>query len=126
MSVTTPTILIVEDHALNAELLQRRLAKWGYDTHWEADPRLVLPLLEQKAISVILLDLSIPYIDGWTLAGMLKADEQFGQIPIIALTAHAMRGDREKALQAGCDAYLSKPLDMRVLKDLIETHCPGP
>lgn len=114
------TILIVEDNELNTEMLRRRLEKRGYNVVDERDGNQVKPLLDQFHPDMILMDLSLPGMDGWTLAGILKADPETSSIPIVAVTAHAMPGDREKALQAGCDDYITKPIDFQLLIRTIE------
>lgn len=116
------TILIVEDNELNTEMLRRRLEKRGYNVVDERDGNQVTPLLEQFRPDMILMDLSLPGMDGWTLAGMLKANPHTRPIPIIAVTAHAMPGDRERALQAGCDDYITKPIDFQLLTRTIEKY----
>jgi two-component system cell cycle response regulator DivK len=114
------TILIVEDNELNTEMLRRRLEKRGYNVVDERDGNRVVSLLEQFRPDMILMDLSLPGMDGWTLAGALKASDSTRGIPIIAVTAHAMPGDREKALRAGCDEYITKPIDFQLLTRTIE------
>ncbi|HEY9840751.1 MAG: response regulator [Candidatus Sericytochromatia bacterium] len=114
------TILIVEDNELNTEMLRRRLEKRGYNVVDERDGNRVVSLLEQFRPDMILMDLSLPGMDGWTLAGALKANAATQAIPIIAVTAHAMPGDREKALRAGCDEYITKPIDFQLLTRTIE------
>ncbi len=116
------TILIVEDNELNTEMLRRRLEKRGYNVVDERDGNQVTPLLEQFRPDMILMDLSLPGMDGWTLAATLKANPQTQPIPIIAVTAHAMPGDRERALQAGCDDYITKPIDFQLLTRTIEKY----
>lgn len=114
------TILIVEDNALNTEMLRRRLEKRGYNIIDARDGNQVEVLLEQFRPDLILMDLSLPGIDGWTLSQKIKANPETSAIPIIAVTAHAMPGDREKALQAGCDEYISKPIDFQHLTHTME------
>ncbi|MBF0500500.1 MAG: response regulator [Candidatus Riflebacteria bacterium] len=104
-------ILIVEDTPLNRELMQRRLEKRGYETILACDGAQALSMAALHVPDIILLDLSIPEIDGWEVARRLKNDPQLKQIPIIALTAHAMFSDREKAIAAGCDDFELKPID---------------
>ncbi|PKL77926.1 MAG: two-component system response regulator [Candidatus Melainabacteria bacterium HGW-Melainabacteria-1] len=114
------TILIVEDNELNTEMLRRRLEKRGYNVVDERDGNQVTALLEQFHPDMILMDLSLPGMDGWTLAATLKAKAETCAIPIIAVTAHAMPGDREKAIKAGCDDYITKPIDFQLLIRTIE------
>jgi len=115
------TILIIEDNEMNTELLRRRLEKRGFHVLAEQDGRNLKVLLEQFHPDLILMDLSLPDRDGWELTQEIKSQESTAQIPIIAVTAHAMVGDREKALAAGCDDYESKPVDFPVLIDKIES-----
>ncbi len=105
-----PKILLVEDNEMNRDMLCRRLRRRGYDVEVAVDGGEAV----EKASSnpdLMLLDMSLPVMDGWTVASKLKADGATSGIPIIALTAHAMVGDREKALAAGCDDYETKPID---------------
>lgn len=105
-----PKILLVEDNEMNRDMLSRRLTRRKYDVDVAVDGGQAV----EKAASgpdLILLDMSLPVMDGWTVATKLKAQDETRTIPIIALTAHAMVGDREKALAAGCDDYETKPID---------------
>lgn len=115
------TILIIEDNEMNTELLRRRLEKKGFHVLAEQDGSNLKILLEQFHPDLILMDLSLPDRDGWELTRDIKSQESTAHIPIIAVTAHAMVGDREKALAAGCDDYESKPVDFPVLLDKIES-----
>ncbi len=103
-------ILLVEDNEMNRDMLSRRLARRRFDVEVAVDGGQAVDKA-QHGPDLILLDMSLPVMDGWTVAGMLKADDRTRSIPIIALTAHAMVGDREKALNAGCDDYETKPID---------------
>ena len=105
-----PRILLVEDNEMNRDMLSRRLARRGFDVEVAVDGGEALEKVENQP-DLILLDMSLPVIDGWTLAGRIKGREDLQHIPVIALTAHAMVGDREKALAAGCDEYEAKPVD---------------
>ncbi len=116
----TSTVLIVEDNELNLEMLQRRLEKQGYQIVSARAGNEVEVTLNRLRPDIILMDLNLPEIDGWTLAKQLKQDERYSDIPLIAVTAHAMRGDREKALAAGFDDYISKPLDFKALLRCIQ------
>ena len=117
-----PKILYIEDTENNRILVTRRLEKRGYQviTAEHADQGLALAASELP--DLILMDMGMPGTDGWAATRHLKADPRFRDIPVIALTAHAMQGDREKALEAGCDDYETKPFDFPRLFDKIEAH----
>jgi CheY-like chemotaxis protein len=115
-------ILLVEDDELSREMLTWRLDKKGYQVVVAADGIEGVELAQRESPDLILLDMSLPGMDGWTAAGQLKAAEATSAIPIVALTAHAMSGDREKALAAGCDDYDTKPVDFPRLLEKIETQ----
>jgi CheY-like chemotaxis protein len=108
-------ILIVEDNDLNRDVLSRRLMSRGYDVVQAADGHECLALAGDTQPDLILMDLGMPEVDGWECTRRLKSDPATSAIPIIALTAHAMRGDREKALAAGCDEFDTKPIDFNGL-----------
>jgi CheY-like chemotaxis protein len=108
------TILIVEDVDFNLDLLVQLLED-DYDIHTATDGAAGIALAEQVRPDLILMDLSLPIIDGWEATRRLKANTTLQHIPIIALTAHAMSGDEERAKAAGCDDYLSKPIDEDLL-----------
>jgi two-component system, cell cycle response regulator DivK len=112
-------ILLVEDNEMNRDMLSRRLQKRGYTIVVAVDGLQALELARTEAPDLILLDLSLPEMDGWEVARRLRAEPSTGRIPIIALTAHAMSGDREKALEAGCSEYDSKPVDWPRLQEKI-------
>ena len=114
-----PMILIVEDNEMNRDVLARQLTRRGYDVRTAADGRVALAMAHELAPDLILLDLGLPEIDGWECARLLKADAATHAIPIIALTAHAMLGDRQKAVDAGCDDFDTKPIDLGSLLDKI-------
>ena len=105
-------ILIVEDNEPNRDMLSRRLARRGYEILVAEDGAIGLELARTDAPDLILLDMSLPGLDGWEVARRLKAAAETRTIPVIALTAHAMAGDREKALAAGCDDYDTKPVEL--------------
>jgi len=114
-------LLLVEDHEEIWDFLSRRLKRRGYDVVLAFDGRQGVDMARSERPDVILLDMNLPVIDGWTAARELKAGQETSGIPIIALTAHAMSGDREKTLQAGCDDYHPKPVDFSRLLTQIDT-----
>jgi two-component system, cell cycle response regulator DivK len=113
-------ILLIEDNELNRDMLSRRLERRGHVVSMAVDGRQGLEAAARSAPDLILLDMSLPALDGWEVARRLKAAEGTRHIPIIALTAHAMAGDRERALEAGCDDYDTKPIDFAQLLVKIE------
>lgn len=113
-------ILLVEDNEHNRDMLSRRLIKRGFDVVLACDGEEGLAVAAGERPALILLDLSLPKVDGWEVARRLKADAELRGIPIIALTAHAMDGDREKALAAGCDEYDTKPVELPRLLDTMK------
>ena len=108
-------ILLVEDNELNRDMLTRRLKRKGFAVLSAENGQEGIDMSKAENPDIILMDLSLPVLDGWTAAQKLKADATTNSIPIIALTAHAMKGDREKALEAGCDDYDTKPIDFERL-----------
>ena len=114
-------ILLVEDNELNRDMLTRRLKRKGFTVLCAENGQEGIDVAKSENLDIILMDLSLPVVDGWTAAERLKADASTKSIPIIALTAHAMKGDREKALEAGCDDYDTKPIDFERLLDKINT-----
>ncbi len=114
-------ILLVEDNEMNRDMLSRRLQRRGYEVVMAVDGGQGLEMASSEKPALILLDMSLPVIDGWEVARRLKADAALKTIPIIALTAHAMSGDREKAIEAGCDDYDTKPVELPRLLEKIET-----
>lgn len=113
-------ILLVEDNEENRDALTRRLVRRGYEVAVAADGKQGLLAARTTAPDAILLDMNLPEIDGWEVARQLKAEDKTRGIPIIALTAHAMAGDREKSLAAGCDDYHTKPVELVQLIEQIE------
>jgi two-component system cell cycle response regulator DivK len=112
-------ILIVEDNEMNRDMLSRRLARRGYEIVAAIDGAEGLARAQSDRPDLILMDMSLPVVDGWEATRRLKEDAETAAIPVIALTAHAMAGDREKALQAGCDGYETKPVELpRLLKTM--------
>jgi two-component system, cell cycle response regulator DivK len=115
------TILLVEDHKEIWDFLSRRLKRRGYEVVVAEDGQQGLDKARAEKPALILLDMNLPVMDGWTVARQLKGDEATRGTPIIALTAHAMAGDRDKALAAGCDDYHAKPIDFSQLLTQIES-----
>jgi len=110
-------VLLIEDNELNRDMLKRRLERKEFTVSCAEDGQSGIDMAKNKMPDIILLDLSLPVIDGWNVARKLKADINTKDIPIIALTAHAMKGDREKALDAGCDDYDTKHVNLEGLLD---------
>lgn len=115
----TPQILLVEDNEMNRDMLSRRLIRKGFEVQAAVDGQQALDMAAQIRPAVILMDMSLPVLDGWEATRRLKADPATQAIPVIGLTAHAMAGDREKCLQAGCDDYDTKPIDLPRLLEKI-------
>ncbi|NDJ78327.1 MAG: response regulator [Chloroflexi bacterium] len=111
----TKRILVVEDNPDNRILITDVLSSLDYEVLVAEDGEMGLTMARAEIPDLILMDLSLPKVDGWTATKEIKANDSLAHIPIIALTAHAMVGDREKALKAGCDDYISKPIDLREL-----------
>jgi two-component system, cell cycle response regulator DivK len=113
-------ILLVEDNEMNRDMLSRRLERKGYTVVIAVDGQQGVDMTYSETPDLILMDMSLPIIDGWEATRRLKADDKTKAIPIIALTAHAMSGDREKALEAGSDEYDTKPVELPRLLSKIE------
>ena len=118
-------ILLVEDQEMNRDMLSRRLTKRGYEVSIAVDGAEGVEKARAESPDLILMDMSLPVMDGWEATRTLKADEATQAIPVIALTAHAMSTDREKALEAGCDAYETKPVDLPRLLGTMEKLLAG-
>ena len=114
-------ILLVEDNEMNRDMLSRRLNRRGFEVLIAEDGGLAVSMTQTERPDLVLMDMSLPVIDGWEATRRLKADPDTAGIPIIALTAHAMETDRERALEVGCDDYDSKPVDLPRLLGKIET-----
>ena len=110
-----PRILLVEDNELNRDMLSRRLRKKGFEVDMAFDGEQGVSMAIEGGYDMILLDMSLPIIDGWEAARRIRASKAAARTPIIALTAHAMAGDREKALEAGCNDYDTKPVELERL-----------
>ncbi len=113
-------ILLVEDNEMNRDMLSRRLMRKGYEVVMAEDGAKGVALATSEAPDIILMDMSLPVMDGWEATQAVKADPATAAIPVIALTAHAMVSDREKALAAGCDDYDTKPVELPRLLGKIE------
>ncbi len=114
-------ILLVEDNEMNRDMLSRRLERKGFEVVMAPDGQQGIELAASEAPDLILMDMSLPVLDGWEATRRVKAADTTRKIPVIALTAHAMVGDREKAINAGCDDYDTKPVDFPRLLGKIET-----
>ena len=115
------TILVVEDNEMNREMLSRRLERRGYQVLVATDGETSMTVARASAPDLILMDMSLPVVDGWEATRRIKGDHALRHIPVIALTAHAMANDRDKALEAGCDDYDTKPIDLARLLGKIES-----
>ena len=115
-----PKILLVEDNEMNRDMLSRRLQRRGYEVVMAVDGQDGVTKAQAEAPALILMDMSLPVLDGWEASRQLKATPATRGIPIIALTAHAMSGDREKALEVGCDDFDTKPIELDRLLAKIE------
>ena len=120
-----PKILLVEDNEMNRDMLSRRLQRRGYEVVLAVDGPSGVEMAQTEAPDLVLMDMSLPTLDGWEATRRLKADAATQHIPVIALTAHAMSGDREKALEAGCDDYDTKPVEFPRLLGKIEAQING-
>jgi len=115
-----PTILLIEDNEMNRDMLSRRLVKRGYRVVTALNGREGLEAAGRERPDLILMDMGLPDMDGWETTRRLRADAAIRHIPVIALTAHAMAGDRERALEAGCDDYDIKPIELPRLQSKID------
>ena len=113
-------ILLVEDNEMNRDMLSRRLVRRGYDVVIAVDGEQGVAMARSESPALILMDMSLPGLDGWEATRRIKAAPETKRIPVIALTAHAMSGDREKAVAAGCDDFDTKPVDLDRLLQKIE------
>jgi two-component system cell cycle response regulator DivK len=118
-------ILLIEDNEANRDALSRHLKRRGYEVVMAVDGQQGIAMTRAEAPALILMDMSLPVLDGWEATRQLKADPQTGSIPVIALTAHAMAGDRAKALEAGCDDYDTKPVEFPRLLAKIQALLAG-
>jgi CheY-like chemotaxis protein len=119
---TMATLLLVEDNEMNRDMLSRRLIRRGFEILMAEDGQQGVEMVREKMPDLILMDMSLPVMDGWTATRILKSDPLTARIPVIGLTAHAMAGDREKCLEAGCDDYDTKPVEFARLMEKIEHY----
>lgn len=117
-----PKILLVEDNEMNRDMLSRRLERRGLEVIMAMDGAEGVSMAREARPDLILMDMSLPVMDGWAATRVLKADDGTRDIPVIGLTAHAMPGDREKCLEAGCDEYDTKPVDFARLMEKIQAQ----
>lgn len=115
-----PKILLVEDNEMNRDMLSRRLERKGYEVIIAVDGAMGVAMSAAERPDIILMDMSLPVLDGWEATRQVKASAETSSIPVIALTAHAMSGDKDKALAAGCDEYETKPVEFARLLAKIE------
>lgn len=115
-------ILLVEDNEMNRDMLSRRLLRKGFDVVMAEDGEAGVNLAASESPDLILMDLSLPVMDGWEATRKIKDNPDTSAVPVIALTAHAMQGDEEKALAAGCDDYDTKPVNFKRLMEKIEKY----
>ena len=120
MTINGNTILYVEDNPDNRNLIRRVLNAEGYMVVEASNADLAFNKLESEPIDLILMDINMPDMDGYTLTAKIKKMDKYKNIPIVAVTANVMRGDREKSLEAGCDGYIQKPIDIDTLAQQIE------
>jgi CheY-like chemotaxis protein len=116
-----PKILLVEDNEMNRDMLSRRLVRHGYEVILAEDGARGVAIATSERPDLVLMDMSLPVIDGWEATRRIKATPELRNTPIIALTAHAMTTDRDRALEAGCDDYDTKPIELQRLLGKIET-----
>jgi two-component system, cell cycle response regulator DivK len=118
-------ILIVEDNEMNRDMLSRRLERRGFAIVMAVDGQQGVDMTRSEKPDLVLMDMSLPVMDGWTATRTIKDDPELAKIPVIALTAHAMEGDREKAMAAGCDDYDTKPIELPRLLEKIGKFLPN-
>lgn len=123
--IVSSTLLIVEDNEMNRDLLSRRLKKNNYEVVLAVDGVDAMRRLGEVEVDLVLMDMNLPVQDGWTTCRMIKDDPQLSHLPIIALTAHAMSQDRERARTAGCSEYETKPINFQQLLGKIDKLLAG-
>jgi len=112
-------ILVVEDNDINRDMMVRRLQRRGYTMVAASDGQQGIDMTRSENPDIVLMDMSLPVVDGWEATRQIKCDRRLNHIPVVGLTAHAMVGDREKALKAGCDDYATKPVEFEKLVEMI-------
>lgn len=117
-----PTVLVVEDNEMNMQLVEYLLEEGGFDILKASSGEEALQLTHEQTPDLVLMDIHLPGMDGLTVVRQMKEDDRTRTIPILALTAHAMRGDRDRFLQAGCDGYISKPIDVKTFVPSIQKY----
>jgi two-component system, cell cycle response regulator DivK len=120
-----PKILVVEDNEENRDSLSRRLQRRGFEVLMATDGRIGVEMAKAEKPDLILMDMNMPEVDGWEATRQIKADPGMAKVPVIALTAHAMTGDRERAIDAGCTDYHTKPIEFTKLLGQIESILKG-
>jgi len=118
-------LLLVEDNEMNRDMLSRRLTRRGYEVAIAVDGDQGVTMAQSEKPDLVLMDMSLPVIDGWEATRRIKSSEDTRHLPVIGLTAHAMAGDREKAIEAGCDDYDTKPIELERLIGKIEALLPS-
>ena len=124
LNQTMSKILLIEDNAMNRDMLSRRLARKGFHVIVAEDGKKGVEMTQKEKPDLVLMDMNLPEMDGWNATKVIKQDEQFKHIPVIALTSHAMAGDKERALEVGCDEYEPKPIDFSTLLNKIHRLLP--
>lgn len=115
-----PRVLLVEDNEANADMLSRRLARHGFDVRLATDGLQAVEMTRTETPDLVLMDISLPKIDGWEATRRIKADRATAHVPVVALTAHAMVADRQRCLDAGCSEFETKPIDLARLLDKMQ------
>lgn len=122
-----PKVLLVEDNEMNRDMLMRRLQRRGFDVVFAVDGGEGVAMSKAELPDIILMDMGLPVLNGWEATRAIKADAATAHIPVIALTAHSMAGDREKAMEAGCNDYDTKPVELpRLLEKMAALGVPAP
>lgn len=120
-----PRVLLVEDNEANADMLTRRLVRHGFEVRLATDGVQAVEMARDEPPDLVLMDISLPRIDGWEATRRIKADAASAHVPIIALTAHAMVADRQRCLDAGCSEFETKPIDLARLLDKMHALLPA-